>query len=133
MNRSLHRLFRFLAPGLAALMVLSCRASTQLPLKSETVELPMNTERLVCHVRNIASSQQLSFHYGTSVQPYGTLATFRLIGDSFEIVLYNPEKASTYILDLYDMSKGDARERAEKAYAIFAHSLSKEPSEDCVN
>ena len=68
----------------------------------------MTTDQLVCHVRNIAASQRLSFHYGTSDQPYGTLATFRLIGDGFELLLFNPEKPKTFVLDVYDMSKGEA-------------------------
>jgi hypothetical protein len=93
----------------------------------------MSTDQLVCHVRKIAASEQLSFHYGTSAQPYGTLATFRLIGNDFEIVLYNPESPTIYVLDVYDMSKGQARERAEQAYTTFAQSLSRKPAEECAD
>ena len=108
--------------GLGCLLLLaSCySARSQLPVVAEDVELRVPTEQLVCHVRSIAADQKLSFHYGTSEQTYGTMATFRLIGEGFEVVAYNPERAHTYVLQAYDMSsKGDESVRAQRAFAAF--------------
>jgi len=70
-------------------------------------------------------------HYGTSEQPFGRMATFRMIGKGFEITLYNPEKPTTYYLSLYETSPGKARlPEAQAKYAEFGRELMK-PSEKC--
>jgi hypothetical protein len=96
---------RSLAFGLQLLA--SCRAQTQLPIVEQDVDLNVRTEQLVCHVRRFAAAQKLSFHYGT-FEP--SKATFRLIGDGFELVAYNPEVPHSYVLQAYDMSSDGAEE-----------------------
>ena len=88
-----------------------CHSESQLPVEETTIELTMPTEDLICHVRNASRDLHLRFYYGTSEQPYGTLATFRLIGRGFEITLYNPESPARFYLSLYDMrlQKDDAQ------------------------
>ena len=128
------RLHLRLALALASTALLSaCKATYELPLKSEQIELRVSTGQLVCHVRKIAADQGLSFHYGTDVQPQGTLATFRLIDDEFEIVLV-AERRFSYILDIYDTSpNGSARTRAASAYATFKQALLEPPSGECAS
>lgn len=105
-------------------LLASCEAQTQLPLVEKQVELRLSTEPLVCHIRSIADAQKLRFHYGTSEQPFGTMATFRLIGDGFELIAYNPERAHTYVVQAYDMSSnGEANTPARHAFAAFRTAL----------
>jgi hypothetical protein len=110
---------RSLALGL--LLLAGCSASTQLPIVEQQVELGVPTEQLVCHVRSIAEAQKLSFHYGT-FEP--SKVTFRLIGDGFELVAYNPEGPHSYVLQAHDMSSdGKGRVPAQRAFAAFRTAL----------
>jgi hypothetical protein len=120
---------RSLAFGL--LLLVSCSARTQLPIVQQEVDLSIPTQHLVCHVRNIAEAQRLSFHYGT-FEP--SKVTFRLIGDGFELVAYNPERAHTYLLQAYDMSPdGKGRAPAEHAFAAFRTALLEPVSPACAH
>ncbi len=113
------------------LMLFACTAKTQLPVQDEEFALNLSTEQLVCQVRSIAAEQQLSFHYGT-FKASGSRATFRLIGNQFEIVLYNPEHR--YVLQAYDMSaNGRVRERTLLAFARFKRALLARPSGSCAH
>lgn len=117
--------------ALGLLLLAGCSARTQLPIFEEEVELSVPTERLVCHVRSIAEAQKLSFHYGT-FEP--SKATFRLIGDGFELVVYNPERAHAYVLQAYDMSPdGKARAPAQHAFQAFRTALLEPVSSACAN
>ena len=118
---------RSLAFGL--LLVASCRAQTQLPIVEQEVRLGVSTDELVCHVRSIAAAQKLRFHYGT-FEP--SKATFRLIGDGFELVAYNPEGPHSYVLQAYDISSdGKGRAPAQRAFAAFRTALLGPPSSAC--
>ena len=122
MRRSLAFSFLFLA---------SCWARTQLPIVDQEVALSGPTEQVVCHVRGIAEAQKLSFHYGT-FEP--SKATFRLIGDGFELIAYNPERAHTYVLQAYDMSSdGKGRAPALRAFAAFRTALLEPVSSACAH
>ena len=113
------------------LLLASCRAQTQLPIIEQEVALSGPTEQLVCHVRGIAEAQKLSFHYGT-FEP--SKATFRLIGDGFELVAYNPEGAHAYVLQAYDMSSdGKGRAPALRAFAAFRTALLEPVSSACAH
>ncbi len=87
----------------AALLLAACQVTSHEPVKIEVLSIQMTADELVCHVRNISQDQGLSFHYGTSEQSFGTMATFRLIGDEFELLLLNPQKPFTYDLSAYDV------------------------------
>jgi len=116
----------------AALLVSACKVTTQLPVSREVLDLRMNADELVCHVRNISNAQRLSFHYGTFEGSFGTSSTFRLIGDRFEIVVMNLQRPFEYELRAYDMSdEGVTRSRAEKAFAGFKTALMELPREEC--
>lgn len=92
----------------------------------------MSADELVCHVRDIAKAQHLSFHYGTSEQPFGTMATFRLVGDDFELLLLNPEKPFTYDFGAYDLSdQGQVQGRAVTAYSKFRTAVLEQPAGRC--
>lgn len=120
---------RSLAFGL--LLLASCRAQTQLPIVEQDVELSARTEQVVCQVRTIAAAQKLSFHYGT-YEP--SKATFRLIGDGFELMAYNPEGPHTYVLQAYDTSTdGRGRAPAQRVFAAFRTALLKPLSSACAN
>jgi hypothetical protein len=124
---------RSLAFGLllGLLLLASCRAQTRLPIVEQDVELRVSTEQLVCHVRGIAEAQKLSFHYGT-FEP--SKATFRLIGDGFELIAYNPEGPHTYVVQAYDMSSdGKGRAPALRAYAAFRTALLEPVSSACAH
>jgi len=120
---------------LAFLLLLSaCQTRTYLPVEMEKVEVRLSTEQLVCHVRSIADAQKLSFHYGTSEQSYGSLATFRLIGDGIELTLVNPERAHTFDLRAYDKTSGGTRAvPARRAFAAFRTALRGPISPACTN
>jgi hypothetical protein len=122
-------MWRSLAFGL--LLLASCSARTQLPIAEQGVELDVPMEQLVCHVRSIAEAQKLSFHYGT-FEP--SKATFRLIGDGFELVAYNPEGPHAYVLQAYDMSSdGTGRGPAQHAFAAFRTALLEPVSSACAH
>ncbi len=122
MRRNLAFSFLFLA---------SCWGRTQLPIVEQEVTLSGPTEQVVCHVRGIAEAQKLSFHYGT-FEP--SKATFRLIGDGFELIAYNPERAHTYVLQAYDMSSdGKGRAPALRAFAAFRTALLEPVSSACAH
>ena len=118
---------RSLAFGL--LLLASCRVQSRLPIVEQDVGVNVRPDQLVCHVRNIAAAQKLSFHYGT-FEP--SKATFRLIGDGFELIAYNPEGPHTYVLQAYDMSSdGRGRAPAQRAFAAFRTALLKPLSSAC--
>jgi hypothetical protein len=120
---------RSLAFGL--LLLASCRAQTQLPIVEQDVELSVRTDQLVCQVQTFAAAQKLSFHYGT-FEP--SKATFRLVGEGFELVAYNPEGPHTYVLQAYDMSShGRGRARAQRAFAAFRTALQEPPGSVCAH
>jgi hypothetical protein len=109
----------------------SCWARTQLPIVEQEVALTGPTEQLVCHIRGIAQAQKLSFHYGT-FEP--SKATFRLIGDGFELVAYNPEGPHAYVLQAYDMSSdGKGHAPALRAFAAFRTALLGPVSSACAH
>jgi hypothetical protein len=113
------------------LLLASCSARSQLPIVEQEVALSSPTEQLVCHVRGIAEAQKLSFHYGT-FEP--RKATFRLIGDGFELVAYNPEGGRAYVLQAYDMSAdGKGRAPALRAFARFRSALLKPEGGACAH
>ena len=115
-----------------ALGLSACEITTNLPVKREILNLSLNTEELVCHVRQVSAAQGLRFHYGTSEQPFGRMATFRLIGDDYEITLVNAEKPFAYDLHVYDVSPDKtAHRRAQDAYSTFREALLGRPSSKC--
>ena len=117
--------------ALAFLSLASCWARTQLPVEEEEAELRVPVEQLVCHVREIAAAQKLSFHYGT-FEP--AKATFRLIGKDFELVAYNPEGPSHSVVGAYDMSSdGSGRAPARRALAEFLTALQRPISPSCAH
>jgi hypothetical protein len=116
----------------AALIVSACEVTTRAAVDNEVLELDVGGDRLVCHVRNIAAAQGLSFHHGTYSQGSELMTTFRLIGDDYEITMINPNTFS-YDLSVYDMSPdGTARARAIRAYHAFREALVKQPVGECV-
>jgi len=113
------------------LLLASCRAQTHLPVVEQELELSVPTEQLACHVRSIAAAQKLSFHYGT-FEP--SKATFRLIGDGFELVAYNPEGPHAYVLQAYDLSAdGRGGASAQRAFAAFRTALLEPLSSACAH
>ena len=114
----------------AALLLAACKVTTQLPVSRELLELQLKPDELVCHVRTISEGQNLDFHYGTSQQSFGTMATFRLIGDGIEITLVNDQRQSEYDLRAYD--EGASQSQTEKAFAAFKAALMKQPENHCL-
>lgn len=101
-----------------------CYAKSRLPIEEATIELKMPVSDLVCNVRNFSEKLNLSFHYGTSSQPYGTLATFRLIGSDFEIILYNPENETKFYLSLYSSRRDNKLgNQARMTFQELEHAL----------
>jgi len=118
--------------AVSAALLVACKATTHLPVTREVLELNVAADELVCHVKAISNDQRLSFHYGTSQQPFGTMATFRLIGEKFEITLVNNQKAFEYDLRAYEMSDdGSARSRAVDAFSAFKSALTAPTNAEC--
>lgn len=118
--------------AISASLLVACKATTDLPVSREVLELNVGADELVCHVKAISNAQRLSFHYGTSQQSFGTMATFRLIGEKFEITLVNDQKPFEYDLRAYDMSDdGSARNRTAEAFSAFKTALTEPPNEEC--
>ena len=125
------RSFRCNLAVAGVLALAACEPTTNLPLRGEVINLPLSVEQLVCHVRQVSASQGLSFHYGTSDQSFGKMATFRLIGDGYEITLVNAEKPFEYDLRVYDASSETADNRPVLAYSRFKRALLEPPSGEC--
>ena len=116
----------------SASLLVACKATTHLPVTREVLELNIGAGELVCHVKAISNTQRLSFHYGTSQQSFGAMATFRLIGEKFEITLVNDQKPFEYDLRAYDVSDdGSARNRTAEAFSAFKTALIEPPNEEC--
>ncbi len=90
-----------------SIMLAACKSEVTLPIERSFVNIDKKKEETVCIVRTIAKLQDLSFHFGTSDQSFGSMNTFRLIGDGYEITMVNPESATKYELRAYNKS-GDA-------------------------
>ena len=107
-----------------SLILCACKATTQLPVKTEQIPVSVSVNELVCHVRGIAAQQGLSFHYGTFTDATGPKATFRLVGSSLELELARWGGSSAYELRAYDMSKTDkAHQAANRAFDRFKTEL----------
>lgn len=98
------------------LLLSACSARTHTAVANEVIELDMQTDDLVCHLKDISARNGLSFHYGTFADSFGTAATFRLIGDGYEVAIINPEM-SKYDLSAYDLAKRP--ETANRALDAF--------------
>ena len=118
---------------LAALSLLSCRAVTQQPVESTELRVPGEGDEIICHVRGLASTYGLKFSFGTHAASYGQQATFRLLGDGFEIAFYNLEDESTYILRLYATSpNNEGVERGRQVYSQFSQAVVGPKPHNCV-
>jgi hypothetical protein len=124
---------RVLVLGSAVTLVLSpgCSAATQLPVKIQDVLICDNAEAVVGIIQDIAANQKLSFHYGTHSTEYGTQLTFRLIGQSFEIELFNSMRQSDYTLRAYRLTSDATDRTTEQAYARFRAALASKTSDAC--
>ena len=116
------------------LVVGGCASETQMPLKRDILTLQQETATLICQVRSLSDARGLSFHYGTSAQPHGTMVTFRLIGEGFEIVLVNPEEQHKFDLSVYERPKGRKDvDTALHAYREFKQGLASPVPQRCQN
>jgi hypothetical protein len=101
-----------------------CGVKTQLPTKIEDIEICGESSHVVDTVKAISADQNLSFHYGTHSEPYGTQITFRLIGEKFELELFNSGTQTNYTLRVYDATPdASMKARAENAYKSFREAL----------
>ena len=117
-----------------SLALSACKATTQLPLRTEQIRVLVSVDQLVCHVRGIAAEQRLSFHYGTFTDQTGPRATFRLIGDVFELELVKWGAQSSYELRAYDMSKNaSAGQAADRAFERFRTTLTEQLRRKCAS
>jgi predicted ATP-dependent Lon-type protease len=124
------KFFGLAAVALAPLLS-SCSPKTRQPIEEQEIVLRIGTEALVCRVKNIAGELNLGFHYGTSDQPFGKIATFRLIGDQYEIILYNPERRTDYFLSLYSDSQDERIRAAAKRTFVRMKSTLSQPDKRC--
>lgn len=96
--------------------IMGCGVSVKEPVVSSTVNINISGDDLVNQVKHISNCLDLSFHYGSSDQPYGVMMTFRLIGKGYEIVIYNPDSKSNYYIRAYmDDGKNNLRELVDKS------------------
>lgn len=110
----------------------ACDANVQLPVRAETVAISTSVEDLVCHVRAISNEQGLSFHYGTFTKGTAQMATFRLIGEPFELEMVRWDARPQYEIRAYDMSKdGSARQIANRSLDEFTSALTERVTRIC--
>lgn len=116
------------------LALCSCKATTQLPVTTDEITVRVGVDELVCHVRGLSAEQNLSFHYGTFTGNGGGQATFRLIGDLFEITMVRWNSRPVYELHAYDTSK-DARARQQAARGLehFKAALLERLGQECAS
>jgi hypothetical protein len=109
-----------------------CGPSVQHSLEARDIRLCGGAELVTASVRRLSANHGLSFHYGTHQADFGTQATFRLIGDGFEIVLFNVLDETDYTLRVYDTPPGrGAQARARNTYRRLAAALISDRSVEC--
>ncbi|MFN3669890.1 MAG: hypothetical protein ACK4VY_11310 [Brevundimonas sp.] len=109
-----------------------CSNKTELPLKQRDIRICGSDSHIIQAVRSEAARRGLSFHYGTHAVDYGTQITFRLIGDGFEIVLFNSESQDDFALRVYGTGPGeDDKERAISEFTHLATTIMSDPTLAC--
>ena len=82
-------------------VLMACQAKITQPINRQLVRIAGTSSEIVCKVRQIARDEKLSFHYGTADKSIGTMNTFRLIGEGYEITMVNDLQLEEYDLRLY--------------------------------
>ena len=109
-----------------------CGVTTELPLWKRDIRICGPDSDIIEAVRSEASRRGLSFHYGTHAADFGTQMTFRLIGDGFEIVLFNAGAQDDFSLRVYGSgSVEDDNERAISEFTGVARTISTDPALAC--
>lgn len=101
------------------------RPKVQRPVAISDIRLCGGADSVIAAVRGFSDRVSLSFHYGTHQADYGTQTTFRLIGENFELVLFNTLQESNYTLRAYDMLEGPGQNPdALRLHAVLSAELS---------
>ena len=117
---------------LAAVLLHGCKVSTQLPLKAEDIQICVDSDKAVATVKDISAQQGLRFHYGTHATDYGIQTTFRLIGDGYELELFNSMSQSDYTLRVYRTQSGRISDQeAELRFDKFRTALVEATHNSC--
>ena len=111
------------ATAMAVLSLCSCVQRTDKAIANDLIVLERPTDQVVCHLRVLSANNDLNFRYGT-YGSQGSLASFRLIGDGYEVTIITPTERK-YDMSLYDLEKSpDTRARALGAYNAVKSGLS---------
>jgi hypothetical protein len=109
-----------------------CKVSTQLPLEAVDLRLCGGAVKVVDVVKRVSANHRLNFHHGTHVADFGTQVTFRLVGEGFEIEMFNSMDESDYTLRVYETPPNHgASGRARNTYSRFKASLLSARSVNC--
>lgn len=109
-----------------------CRVSTQLPLEAVDLRLCGGVVQVVDVVKRVSANHKLNFHYGTHIADFGTQVTFRLVGEGFEIEMFNSMDESDYTLRVYETPPNQgASDRARNAYSRFKAALTSARPVNC--
>lgn len=118
---------------LGATLMSGCKPSYEKPLLSEEISLQMSIPETVCLVREIASDLSLSFHYGTFTDDRGGHASFRLIGESFEIIMVDSGRPANFLVQLYSSSlHNDQTQAATITFLSFVRGLDEGRHDRCI-
>lgn len=129
-KQTMRRLTLFILAVICA--VAGCSNKTQLPLKQRDIRICGSDTHIIQAVRSEASRRGLSFHYGTHAVDYGTQITIRMVGDGFEIVLFNSWSQDDFALRVYGAGPGeDDKERAISEFTHLATTITSDPTLRC--
>lgn len=88
----------------AALWLISCQPQYIDPIISEDLQLCGTVAAQIESVRDAAEQTGLDFSYGANPAEFEGQVTFRLVGETHEIVLMNFQAASQFELRGYDLT-----------------------------
>lgn len=102
----------------------ACSSSQTTPALRETISLCGGTDSVTNEIREISKKSSLSFHYGTHNTEWGKQATFRLIGNGFEISIFNAFSESDYEIRALEVNSNEVdRAKMIEVYTNIKSSL----------
>ena len=102
-----------------ALAITGCQVVQRLPIKSAEIMSIYDARTLSCLIAHDTERLELNHLSSTSSQRLGTMNTIRVMGDGYEVTIYNPSGGTAYRVDLFDMSGRGVN--SERSVMVFDH------------
>lgn len=112
--------------------IAACKPTVRLPLERGVIQLCAADNQIIAKVSQEAARHGLKYRYSTHQTYYGRQMFFLLIGEGFEIELWNAFARQNYELRVYNMKSDRADDdQAVSAYSSFANALTTDPVLAC--